>query len=67
MLIPALLEKDVNDPSGFLTKRFDRTINKRAMSPLVLYLYLKPLYSRRGGSTTRAEPFTKKPGFVTLR
>jgi len=37
------------------------------MSPFTLYLYLKPLYSIRGGSTTRAEPFTKRPGFVKLR
>lgn len=34
------------------------------MSPFKLYLYLKPLYSIRGGSTTRAEPFTKKPRVV---
>jgi hypothetical protein len=37
------------------------------MSPLILYLYLNPLYSWRGGSTTRAEPFTKKPLYDTFR
>lgn len=34
--------------------------------PRRLYLYLKPLYSMRGGSTTLAEPFIKKPIVVTL-
>lgn len=34
------------------------------MSPLSEYLYLKPLYSILGGSTIRAEPFTKNPGEV---
>ena len=29
------------------------------MLPLVLYLYLKPLYSKRGGVTIFAEPFKK--------
>lgn len=33
----------------------------RHISPLRLNLNLKPLYSIRGGSTTRAEPLTKKP------
>lgn len=37
------------------------------MSPLILYLYLKPLYSILGGSTTLAEPFIKKPSLVDLR
>ena len=37
------------------------------MSPFRLYLYLKPLYSNLGGSTTLAEPFTKLPTEVDLR
>ena len=37
------------------------------MSPFIEYLYLKPLYSKRGGSTTRAEALTKNPVPVTLR
>jgi len=37
------------------------------MSPFTEYLYLKPLYSIRGGSTTLAEALTKKPGLVFLR
>jgi hypothetical protein len=39
-------------------------INKRQISPFKLYLYLKPLYSILGGSTTRAEPFIKNPNLV---
>lgn len=38
--------------------------NKRKISPLILYLYLKPLYSVRGGSTTRDDPFIKNPCLV---
>jgi hypothetical protein len=30
----------------------------------MLYLYLKPLYSIRGGSTIRADPLRKNPGVV---
>lgn len=37
------------------------------MSPLREYLYLKPLYSCLGGSTTLADPLTKNPGNVLLR
>lgn len=37
------------------------------MLPRRLYLYLKPLYSILGGSTTRADPFMKKPIVVILR
>ena len=42
-------------------------IHDRQISPLILYLYLNPLYSMRGGSTTRAEPFTNKLSLVFLR
>ena len=44
-----------------------RATRSRVISPLMLYLYLKPLYSIRGGSTTRADPFTKKLTVVDLR
>jgi len=37
------------------------------MSPFTEYLYLKPLYSILGGSTTLAEALTKKPGLVFFR
>ena len=39
----------------------------RQISPLTEYLYLKPLYSILGGSTTRADPLTNKLVLVTLR
>ena len=38
-----------------------RNSKARQISPFLLKRTLKPLYSRRGGSTTRAEPLTKKP------
>ena len=44
-----------------------RTIHSLQISPRTLYLYLKPLYSIRGGSTIRAEPLINKPSRVTLR
>ena len=44
-----------------------RTSSSLQISPLIEYLYLNPLYSTRGGSTTRAELFTKKPTVVDLR
>jgi hypothetical protein len=37
------------------------------MSPFLLNLTLNPLYSIRGGSTTRADPLTKKPSLVDFR
>lgn len=37
------------------------------MSPFLLNLNLKPLYSKRGGSTICAEPLTKKPIVVFFR
>ena len=44
-----------------------RTSKSLQISPFTEYLYLKPLYSTLGGSTTRAEPLTKKFVVVTLR
>jgi len=59
---------------NFTVKRFleklilaTLTTNKRQISPLIEYLYLNPLYSILGGSTTRADPFTKYPVRVLLR
>jgi hypothetical protein len=46
---------------------FERATHKRTISPFKLYLYLKPLYSSLGGSTTLAEPFTKNDIFEDLR
>ena len=45
----------------------DLTNQTLHMSPFKLYLYLKPLYSCRGGSTILADPFIKNPLVVTLR
>ena len=49
------------DPSPRAAGYLARTNKPRQMSPFLLNLNLKPLYSKRGGSTTRAEPLTKKP------
>lgn len=49
----------------FRLKR-ERQTQDRQISPLILYLYLKPLYSIRGGSTTLAEPLINKPSLVNL-
>jgi len=45
----------------------DLQIRPLQMSPFILYLYLNPLYSMRGGSTIFADPFIKKPSSVLLR
>jgi hypothetical protein len=62
-----LVLKYTTEPSIRLVGNFVRTIIDRHMSPFLLNLNLKPLYSTRGGSTTRAEPFTKKPKPVFFR
>ena len=46
---------------GFFSLLLDLTRSIRTISPLMLNLYLNPLYSTLGGSTIRAEPFTKNP------
>lgn len=43
-----------------------RTIQSLQMSPRILYRYLNPLYSIRGGSTIRAEPLINKPKWVAF-
>lgn len=50
--------------SLLITWRLVRHIHDRHISPFILYLYLNPLYSIRGGSTTRADPFTKRLSLV---
>jgi hypothetical protein len=67
MLIPALSLKQTPRLSPIKTFNLVRTIQHRHMSPFILYLYLKPLYSMRGGSTTRADPFIKRPSLVLRR
>lgn len=41
-----------------------RQIHTLQISPFTLYLYLKPLYSILGGSTTLDDPLTKNPSLV---
>ena len=53
---------DTIEWSEFSTGLFDLVSQERHISPFNEYLYLKPLYSLRGGSTTLAEPLVKKPG-----
>jgi hypothetical protein len=64
---PELLVNLTRELVGFFSKLLERTSNIRIMSPLILNLYLKPLYSILGGSTIRADPFTKKPIEVCVR
>ena len=63
-------ELPLNDSLDMSMLRFlyiERINHKRTISPLRLYLYLKPLYSSLGGSTTLAEAFRKKDIFDDLR
>jgi ribosomal protein L14 len=67
ILIPALL-LNFSSFESFINSQLLVLHNQiRQMSPFILYLYLNPLYSILGGSTSRAEPFIKKPIRVTLR
>ena len=59
--IPAFSEKCDIEPSSRLNDFLQRTKRALHIFPFLLNLSLKPLYSRRGGSTTRAEPFTNNP------
>jgi len=61
MVNPELFVNFTRELVGFFSKLLDRTNNIRTISPLILNLYLNPLYSILGGSTIRADPFTKKP------
>ena len=67
IIIDALIVKRYVDLSFNVCKNADLTIKDLSMLPFIIYLYLKPLYSLRGGSTIRAEPFIKKLGYVVLR
>ena len=67
IVITELLLKSRVSPFRFILRFFDLHINPLQISPLILYLYLKPLYSILGGSTILAAPFTKKPSLVLLR
>lgn len=64
---PLLEGQLILDPSWLGKDHLVWTIIDRHISPLRLNLNLKPLYSIRGGSTTRAEPLIKNPIWVTLR
>ena len=64
---PAFTRKRTRVCVGLHSWLFDLTKRTLTMSPLTLYLYLNPLYSIRGGSTTRDEPFTKNPIDETFR
>ena len=59
--------KQMTEPSFRGFGKFDLKIKPLQISPFVLYLNLKPLYSTLGGSTERADPLTKYPSSVTLR
>ena len=67
IFIAAFVWKAVKVPDRVISCLLVRATSIRVMSPLTLYLYLNPLYSTRGGSTTRAEPFIKNPIVVCLR
>lgn len=62
--MPALSLNKRKVLSNLLDKYRDLTIQHLIMSPFTLYLYLKPLYSSRGGSTILEEPFIKNPSVV---
>jgi len=53
--------KYTTEPSNLLVGYFTLINIERHISPFLLNLNLKPLYSIRGGSTILAEPFIKKP------
>ena len=61
---PELFFKRYSNEDLFSDLRLDFEKKSFAISPLIEYLYLNPLYSIRGGSTLLAEPFIKKPIFV---
>lgn len=65
--IPELMGNCNEDPSLRKNDLDVRTIKARHISPFLLNLNLNPLYSRRGGSITRADPLTKNPVVDTFR
>ena len=64
--IDALLLKRRLFLSSYKTVLLPLTKQDLTMSPFILNLYLKPLYSNLGGLTTCADPFTNEPGFVVF-
>ena len=66
MIIPAFALNLISLLSKLETLRLTLISQLLPISPFKLYLYLKPLYSIRGGSTTREEPFIKKPSDADL-
>jgi hypothetical protein len=62
IIIEVLPLKEMPEPSLLGIEYIDRINHERTTSPFTLYLYLKPLYSNLGGSTTREDPFTNRPG-----
>ena len=65
--IPLFVPNFDTDPSKRLRGLVALMYSALQILPFLLNLNLNPLYSKRGGSTTRAEPFTKKPTVVDLR
>ena len=59
--IPEFNQKSEVDPSKRNVGKALRTSNIRHIFPFLLNLNLNPLYSRRGGSTTRTDPFINPP------
>jgi len=62
-----MLLKDIIELSLFFKENTDLTTQDLTISPFILYLYLNPLYSSLGGSTTLEELLIKSPGEVFLR
>ena len=67
MDIESLLFNCKVDPERPAVLYLLRTKSCLFMSPFKENLYLKPLYSILGGSTTRQLPLEKNPIFVALR
>lgn len=67
ILIPELLLNWMYFASWLSLRNFVLVIQQRQISPLILYRYLKPLYSSLGGSTIRADPLMKSPSCVDRR
>jgi hypothetical protein len=61
---PEFPTMNILDPSIYEFGRLDLTISDLTMSPFRLNLYLNPLYSILGGSTTLEDPLAKNPILV---
>jgi hypothetical protein len=58
---PLFRKKNKTEPADLSKGLVVRMTIALQISPFLLNLNLKPLYSTRGGSTDLAEPFIKKP------